>query len=259
MSKHPPLFPMGSPPSSGRTLDIELHTKYWKRCLKSLLPTQYQSSDSSRLLLAFFILAALDILAPSDTLLATTLPKEEVAGLREWILSLQHPKGGFCGSPNHKYPEKYYLQGTRTVDPANIASTFFGLLSLAYVGGLEHVDRVKTLKWLRTLQRKDGSFGEVRDISGRITGGRDMRHCHFASGIRRILRGDVAPRGDERPFKDIDVDALVRHIASSETYDGGVGESSEHEGHGKEDLEIVDHTDLSSWIYILCDCFTALP
>src|SRR5579871_3979238 len=42
--------------------DKDRHINYWQRCLKSLLPNDYTSTDSSRVLLGFFILSALDIL-----------------------------------------------------------------------------------------------------------------------------------------------------------------------------------------------------
>lgn len=206
-------------------LDKALHIKYWTRCLKSLLPTQYQSNDSSRLLLAFLNLAALDILGVG----VSTFPVAQREDLKSWILNCQHPNGGFCGSPNHKFPVKYY-KGGRNVDPANLASTFFGILCLGFVGGLEEVNRQGTLAWLRTVQREDGSFGELCTADGRIAGGRDARYCHFAAGIRRILRGDLLAGRDEK-FEDIDVEGLARYISSNTTYDGGMGETSGHEAH----------------------------
>lgn len=226
---HPPLLPVDSSAntSSLPTIDVKLHTRYWQRCLKSLLPTEYQSTDSSRVMLAFLILAALDLLGSG----ASTMPASEKEILRDWILSCQHPNGGFCGSPNHKYPDGHYGSG-RDIDPANLAASFFAILSLAFVGGLERVNRAKTLNWLRTLQREDGSFGELIEGSGRVGGGRDMRYCHFASGIRRILKGYERPKPGNEEYEDIDVEALVAHIRAGETYDGGVAESSEHEAHG---------------------------
>ncbi|PQE03438.1 hypothetical protein CJF30_00005427 [Rutstroemia sp. NJR-2017a BBW] len=43
-------------------LEIAKHVKYWHRCLNSLLPTAYTSTDSTRMTLGFFILSALDLL-----------------------------------------------------------------------------------------------------------------------------------------------------------------------------------------------------
>jgi geranylgeranyl transferase type-1 subunit beta len=194
--------------------DKDRHIGYWQRCLKSLLPNDYTSTDSSRVLLGFFILSALDILGVG----VDTLPPSDVKQFRSWILSCEHPNGGFCGSPNHKYPKRYY-DVTRTYDvdpdPANLPATYFAILSLSFVGGFRDVKRIDCLRWLKRLQREDGSFGEVLGEDGNVEGGRDMRYCHFASGVRWMLRGDLGSNGGEI-YEDIDVDKLVKHIQAGE-------------------------------------------
>ncbi|KAH6709319.1 terpenoid cyclases/protein prenyltransferase alpha-alpha toroid [Leptodontidium sp. 2 PMI_412] len=208
-----------------RTLEKEKHIKYWQRCLKSLLPTAYTSTDSSRMTLAFFILSALDLLGVGSS----TFPEHDRARIREWILKSQHPNGGFCGSPNHRFPDQYYVDvgsGVQQMDPANLPATFFALLSLSFVGGLDRVNRVACLKWLKTLQRKDGSFGELVTQDGDIEGGRDMRYCQTATAVRWILTAD-----EEEKEEDIDIEGLVDYIRAGQTYDGGFSESSEHEAH----------------------------
>ena len=72
-------------------LNKERHIKYWLRCLKSLLPTLYTPYDANRMMLAAFILSALDLLS---ALHEYTTPDER-AGYIEWIYSCQHPDGGF--------------------------------------------------------------------------------------------------------------------------------------------------------------------
>lgn len=117
------------------------------------------------------------------------------------------------------------------MDPANLPATFFALLSLGLVEKgkpFSSVRRRQLMIWLRTLQREDGSFGElVRD--GKIEGGRDMRHCYCAAAVRWMLRGELH---GEKAVEDIDVDKLVDHIRAGQTYDGGISESSQHEAHG---------------------------
>ncbi|RDW77101.1 hypothetical protein BP6252_05154 [Coleophoma cylindrospora] len=210
-------------------LPVEQHVKYWHRCLKTLLPTQYTSTDSSRMTLGFFILSALDLLSAGPD----TLPLTERRRLRDWILSCQHPSGGFCGSPNHRFPDAFYVdvgQGARQMDPANLPATFFALLSLGLVENgspFSGVRRRQLMTWLRTLQREDGSFGElIRD--GTVKGGRDMRYCYCAAAVRWMLRGELQ---GEKAVEDIDVDKLVGHIRAGQTYDGGISESSQHEAH----------------------------
>ncbi|CAG8973393.1 hypothetical protein HYALB_00000156 [Hymenoscyphus albidus] len=208
-------------------LDIPQHIKYWKRCLLSLLPNAYTSTDSSRMTLAFFILSALDLLSAGPD----TFTPAERADVRNWILKCQHPHGGFCGSPNHRYPDAFYgEEGTGgTMDPANLPATYFAISSLGFVGGLERLERRKCLRWLNRLQREDGSFGELVTKEGDIEGGHDMRHCYVLTNIRWMLRGDV--EGPVDGIDDIDVEALVGHLRAGQTYDGGISESSSHEAH----------------------------
>lgn len=194
-------------------LDKALHARYWKRCLKSVLPTAYTSNDSSRMILGFFILSALDLLGEDAKLIS----EAERANIRDWVLKCQHPNGGFCGSTNHRYPDEYYVDvghGKQLMDPANLPATFFAILSLSFVGRLDQMRRRDCLRWLKTLQRQDGSFGELITAQGSIQGGRDMRYCYIATAIRWMLRGDHVTEKDEED--DIDVEKLVDHLRNGQ-------------------------------------------
>ncbi|KAI0385691.1 terpenoid cyclases/Protein prenyltransferase [Hypomontagnella monticulosa] len=227
-------------------LDTARHIRYWQRCYRSVLPQDYTSNDSIRLTLGFFIVAALDLLSspssysepPKDPLKASLISPADRTRLRAYVLSLQHPQGGFCGSPNHVFPLRYTtdydainrVESARDPANANIAATFFALILLAVLAeddgskAFEGINREKTLRWLKTLQRDDGSFGEIIDENGFVGGGRDMRYCYLAATIRWALR---APEAGQ----DFDVDAMVAHIRRGQTFDGGLGESSTHESH----------------------------
>ncbi|KAI1821678.1 terpenoid cyclases/Protein prenyltransferase [Xylaria intraflava] len=219
-------------------LDTARHIRYWQRCFRTVLPYHYTSNDSIRLTLGFFIVAALDLLSPSSP--TELMPFQDRSRLRAWILKLQHPHGGFCGSPHHVMPKGYTSKYDRETDTyvaqdpanANIAATGFALLCLGVLGEGDGTDtflgvkRDRTLMWLKKLQREDGSFGEVLTDDGRISGGRDMRYCYLAAIIRWALG---AAEGD--PALDFNVDALVGHIRRGQTFDGGVGETSSHESH----------------------------
>ena len=197
-------------------LEIERHIKYWQRCLRTLLPTAYTSNDSSRMALGFFILSALDLLGAG----AETISDKDRANIRDGILRCQHPYGGFCGSPNHRFPDEYYLdigQGKQLMDPANLPATYFAIMSLTFVGALDKIKRRECLRWLRTLQREDGSFGELVADDGKIQGGRDMRYCYVATAIRWMLRG-YAPLGYEEDEEDINVENLVNHLRSGQVH-----------------------------------------
>ncbi|KAM0522457.1 hypothetical protein ACHAPE_002047 [Trichoderma viride] len=206
-------------------LDKARHIKYWQRCHKTFLPTAYTGSDSTRLTFAFFIISALDILS-------VPLTAQDRAAVRTWVLSLQHPEGGFCGSPTHSIAGENASKGS-----ANIAATFFALILLGMAAETEEeqrsafagVDRKAILLWLKKLQRSDGSFGQVL-WEGEPTGGRDTRHSYLASSIRWMLRGSVE-RGDENWVEDIDVEKMTEYIRGLQTYDGGIAESSTEESH----------------------------
>ena len=164
--------------------------------------------------LGCFILSALDLLGAG----ASTFPSAECAKLKSWILKCQHPSGGFCGSPNHRYPDGCYQDvggGKREMDPANLPATFFALLCLGFVESLEEVKRRECLKWLRRLQREYGSFGELVTEEGSIGGGKDMRYCMIAAAIRWMLRGSDVEKKDEQ-LEDIDVDKLEDYIRAGQ-------------------------------------------
>lgn len=209
-------------------LDKERHVKYWQRCYGSYLPSPYTASDSTRLTWACFIVSALDLLSAPPPPLGN-----DRAGIRAWVLGLQHPGGGFCGSPAHAYAGQDAARGD-----ANLAATFFALILLATTAegegqagaAFRGVDRGRTLRWLARLQRADGSFGQNL-WEGEAVGGRDMRHSYLAACVRWMLRGDVG-EGDEAWEPDINVETMVGHIRRVQTYDGGLSESSKNESHG---------------------------
>lgn len=219
-------------------LDTARHLRYWQRCIRTLLPHHYTSMDSTRLSLGFFILSSIDLLTPNATEKPLLTPADRLA-LRHWVLSTQHPQGGFCGSPTHVLPPHH-----QTTANANLAATYFALLLLAILANdsdantaFAGVDRNQTLRWLRRLQRsEDGSFGEVvydpppttpsqPNPEPIVAGGRDMRYCYLAAAIRWMLRDP------EHDTDDIDVPALIAHIRRGQTYDGGFAESWRHESH----------------------------
>ncbi|KAL1895922.1 geranylgeranyl transferase type-1 subunit beta [Sporothrix stenoceras] len=246
-------------------LDNARHLRYWQRCLRTLLPHQYTANDSTRMTLGCFSVAAADVLAAGPTSTSLLTPSDRKA-FRTWVLACQHPGGGFAGAPTHVFPKPVYssfdfVEGKSTVGApgeANIAATLFALQLLALLandetsgetsgksersedrkeGAFLGVNRNATLRWLRRLQRDNGSFGEYvsevvdpRVAGGKrsvIGGGADMRYCYIAAMIRWMLGGGS---GDE-DAQDIDVDALVLYMRRGQTYDGGFSESSTHESH----------------------------
>ncbi|CAK3841731.1 related to geranylgeranyltransferase Type I, beta subunit [Lecanosticta acicola] len=209
-------------------LDKTRHVKYWTRCLKTLLPHHYTGNESNRMYLAFFIISALDILDAWDTV----AKESERQDYRNWIYHCQHPGGGFRMWPGTDFGDLANDENAKW-DPANVPATYFALSALTILGDdLQRVKRRETLDWLRDMQRPDGSFGETL-VDGHIEGGRDPRFGYCATGARYILRGlQEGPISiDGALVEDINVDALMRCIQASETYDGGIADESFHEPH----------------------------
>jgi geranylgeranyl transferase type-1 subunit beta len=185
------------------------HVTFFLRCLKTFLPGLYTSNDSNRMLLAFFIVSGLDLLGALES---KTTP-EERQGYIEWIYQCQVPSGGFRGFTGTDFGTELRTPENEAWDPANVPSTFFALVILLILGDdLSRVKRTECLKWLRKMQRPNGSFGEVLGPDENVEGGGDLRFCCFAAGTRYILRGkrDTGLDGIE----DIDVGKLVAFIVS---------------------------------------------
>lgn len=181
--------------------------KYFLRCLKTFLPHQYTSNDSSRMTLAFFTVAGLDLLDALDG----NLSPAERKGYIDWIYHCQVPSGGFRGFSGTIFGDSIRTPENECWDPANVPATFFALMALIVLGDdLSRVKRRECLLWLVRMQREDGSFGEVLGSGGQIEGSNDLRFCCCAAGIRYILRGkDVDYLRD---IGDIDVGRLISHI-----------------------------------------------
>jgi geranylgeranyl transferase type-1 subunit beta len=234
---------MSSPPPS--IFNKAQHIKYWLRCLKTHLPTQYSSNDSQRTTLAFFTLSALDLLG----VLHDRTSASERAEYTDWIYRCQHPDGGFRGFTGADVGRVRGDKNPGSWDPANLAATFFALAALTVMGdGLERVKKRECLVWLEMLQLNDGSFGEAVGEGGKIEGGGDIRYCYLAAAVRWILRVYEITVEEKDGSKDIDVSALVGFITSSQvsvdtligkffadgiqSYEGGIGQAPFHEAHG---------------------------
>ena len=192
--------------------NAERHVKYWLRCLKTYLPTGYTSNDSNRMMIACFILSALDLLGALQERTTFTERQDFV----NWIYHCQHPDGGFraftgtdVGSLRNSKNEHW--------DPANLAGTYFALAALVVLeDDLERVERKKCLEWLAKLQHKDGSLGEFLGQGGSIEGGRDLRYCLLAAQVRWIIRADLDDEAKAASY--FDVDKLTDFVKSSQVF-----------------------------------------
>jgi geranylgeranyl transferase type-1 subunit beta len=199
------------------SFNTERHVKYYLRCLKTFLPSAYTSNDSNRMLLAYLTLSGLDVLG---VLQSKTTP-EERQGYIDWLYHCQVPSGGFRGFPGTDFGPEKRNKDNEVWDPANVPATFFALVNLLVLGDdLSRVKRRGCLEWLPTVQRADGSFGEIVGPGGSVGGARDLRYCCCAAGIRYILRGRNATGLEGVP--DIDVLGLVSFIEACQVCVGFV-------------------------------------
>jgi len=164
--------------------------------------------------LAYFILSACDLLG----IIFSMTKDEERADYINWMYRCQHPTGGFRMWPGTDFDERANSENAKW-DPANMPATYFALASLLILGDdLKRVRRRDTLRWVRRMQRPDGSFGETL-VDGNIEGGRDPRFGYCAAGIRYILRGRQAEGTldiNGQQIEDIEIDKLTRCISLAE-------------------------------------------
>ncbi|UZP41685.1 hypothetical protein NXS19_009501 [Fusarium pseudograminearum] len=135
--------------SGNPSLDKQQHIKYWQRCHKTYLPSPYTAYDSTRLTFACFTISSLD-------LFSVPLSSSERDAVRRWVLSLQHPAGGFCGSSTHALSGQEAYKGT-----ANIAATFFALVLLGLAA--ENEDEA-SIRWMLRGDVKEGDEAWVEDL-----------------------------------------------------------------------------------------------
>ncbi len=186
------------------------HIDYWLRNLQTYLPAAATSNDSNRILVGFFIVSALDLLGS----LQSRTTAAERASYIDWIYQCQHPHGGFRGFTGTDFGALRSEENSHW-DPANLPATYFALAALVVLGDdLLRVKRRECLEWVPKLQRPDGSFGETLGEGARIEGGRDMRFCNCAAGVRRILRGKRAALNQD--INDVNVEGMVQYIRASE-------------------------------------------
>ncbi|RVX73892.1 hypothetical protein B0A52_02782 [Exophiala mesophila] len=211
--------------STGATLDMKRHIKYWTLCAR-LLPEQYTSSDANRMSFGFFIVAALDLLDVLDTVISESERRSWI----EWIYACQVPHtGGFRGFTGTN------LGGLRSPmnwhwDPASLPNTYFALATLTILGDdLSRVSRNECLRWISRLQAPDGSFGEFFGPEGEVVGGSDPRLCLCAVGTLKLLGADQTTAS--RPWNDIDQFRLRQFIANCQGLEGGIGEAPLLEAH----------------------------
>ena len=199
----------GSSPDNFR---FPSHSKYFARCL-SVLPSYISSLDNSRVTLAFYSLAALDLLGS----LPQSLPYSS-SELISWIYRLQlndqsKPcgfRGSTCVITSRTNSNAY--------DQTHITMTMASLISLLLLGDdLEHVQRDQIASSLAQLQLPNGSF-----LATSLSTENDLRFVYCACVIAFILND----------WTGIDRDLCRTFILQCRTYEYAFGQVPGAEAHG---------------------------
>ena len=187
---------------------FSLHKKYFLRCL-TVLPTNISLLDNSRVTIAFYSLAALDLLH--------SLPCNS-SQLISWIYHLQlvtdHDVCGFRGSScamTSRVTRNLY-------DHIHITMTMTALLSLLVLGdNFENVQRDKIASSLVHLQLPNGAF-----LATRLSTESDLRFVYCACVVAFILND----------WSGIDKHSCTNFILQCQTYEYAFGQVPGAEAHG---------------------------
>jgi len=188
-------------------LERDKHARYLLHCLREV-PQPYAALDTSRLSLAYFCVAGLDVLAHLGKIDAPLR-----AGIVEWIYSLQvlPPSDGCAGLPADRlggFRGSGYLGAAHSsggapssspYDGAHLAMTYTALAVLLTLGDdLSRVDQPRVLAFVSSLQDEAGCF------SAYPGGERDMRFLFCAAAVVAMLRGGAVRTESSgcEPFPD---------------------------------------------------------
>ncbi|EIM19327.1 terpenoid cyclases/Protein prenyltransferase [Wallemia mellicola] len=176
-----------------------------------LLPNVYESNDSARLTLAFFVVESLAILGES---------LEKASEYCDYVYKCQLPYingGGFRGSL-FMGKQEYDNDEIPPYDPSNLTMTYTAILLLALLrDDFSRLDVKGIIRSIEDRQKPDGSFAPIPSGSES-----DIRLVYCASAISSLL-------GD---FSGIDIPQTIAYIKRCRTYDGSYSQTPNGEGQG---------------------------
>lgn len=182
-------------------LDRELHVKFLTKSLKEPLPSGYQSLDSSRPWLFFWIVRSLTLLE-KDYFVCEEELREMIIGE---LLNLEHAEGGFMGNTGQK---------------AHLAATYAACACLTILSAIHKVNKENLYKFLKACKRRELSTFETQAEGGED----DLRALYCAVAVAHMARLD-----------DMDLlfdSTFVERIKECQTYEGGLGAVPYAEAHG---------------------------
>ncbi|TIA92327.1 hypothetical protein E3P99_00623 [Wallemia hederae] len=188
------------------------NSKFLSRHLQ-LLPSAYESNDTARLTLAFFIVEAMAIVGESVT-------EESRRGYIDYIYSCQltHSNGGGFRGSLSMGKQRYDQNEIPTYDPSNLTMTYTAILLLGLLrDDFTRLDMAGVLQSIRDRRHPDGSFSPTPTNSES-----DIRLVYCACAISTLI-------GD---FSAIDVASTLAYIHGCRTYDGSYSQIPNAEGQG---------------------------
>lgn len=208
------------------TFEKDKHVRYFVSNLR-MLPTPYTETETNRITLGFFCLAALELMGE----LETALSEQDRLDWIEWIYAqqvlptteqpdLNQARCGFRGSSFSGIPFDPNATHTEHIpyDSAHIANTYTALINLLLLGDdLSRVNRNAIVESIRHLQQKDGS---IIPAEGSLE--KDARFLFCACAVSYMLND----------WSGLDLDLSLQYAKQLQTYEGTFGQAPGNEAHG---------------------------
>uniref|UniRef100_A0A182PSH7 Protein farnesyltransferase subunit beta n=1 Tax=Anopheles epiroticus TaxID=199890 RepID=A0A182PSH7_9DIPT len=175
------------------------HARYLQHSLERL-PSTYESLDSSRPWIVYWILNAASILN-------LRFSHELLDRVVDFLVKCRSESGGFGGGPGQ--------------DP-HLATTYAAVNSLCIIGtdrALNAIDRPSLKKFMWSLRESNGAFR--MHVGGEV----DVRGAYCAISSAKLC--SFSPEDEQKLFE-----GTSNWIADCQTYEGGFGGAPELEAHG---------------------------
>lgn len=193
--------------------------KYLSHTL-TVLPSNILILDNSKVLLAYFAVAGLDVLNELDKLPHTKQALIDWIYMHQITEKLSEVELGICGfrGSSTLLSNENKNQQTNEYDCSHVTMTFSALNTLVTLGDdLELVNKKTILESLKVLQLADGSFLATFDGSEN-----DVRFLYSACCISYILCD----------WSAVNKDLATSYLLSCLTYEGAFGQNPGSEAHG---------------------------
>ena len=174
----------------GTKLHIDKHVSYIQSLSKDKLTYEYVATEHLRMSGIYWALCAMDLIQAMDT-----MPVQEIV---DWVISCQHPSGGFGGNVGH--------------DP-HLLYTLSAVQILALTDSLDRIDAAKIVRYIETLQ-----ISETGAFQGDKWGEIDTRFSYCALCCLSLL-GQL-----HNPSLKINVTKALVYVGKQcQNFDGGFG------------------------------------